>query len=88
KHRLVLVNSRPVDIPSFLVKTKDVISIKSDEKKRKHFREIIKLTKERAVPQWLSVEGENLRGAVTKLPERTDVQFPIREQLIVELYSK
>ena len=77
-----------MDIPSFLVKTKDVISIKSDEKKRKQFREIIKLTKERAVPQWLSVERENLRGTVAKLPERADVQFPIREQLIVELYSK
>lgn len=88
KHRLVVVNSRPVDIPSFLVKTKDVISIKSDEKKKKQFREIIKLTKERAVPQWLSVERENLRGTVAKLPGRGDVQFPIREQLIVELYSK
>ncbi|UCB57350.1 MAG: 30S ribosomal protein S4 [Candidatus Omnitrophota bacterium] len=88
KHRFVCVNSRPVDIPSFLIKEKDVISIKSDEKKRKRLQEIIKLTKDRSVPEWLKVEPERLEGTVTRLPQREDIQFPIQEQLIVELYSK
>ncbi len=88
KHRFVLVNSRPVDIPSYLVKPNDIISIRKDDKKEKLIREIIKLTKERLVPEWLSVQPENLQGTITKIPERTDIHAPIREQLIVELYSK
>ncbi len=88
KHRFVLVNSRSVDIPSYLVKPKDVISIKKDEKKVKRIREIVKLTKEKAYPEWLSVEPENLQGTITRMPDREDIHFPIREQLIVELYSK
>jgi len=88
KHRFVFVNSRPVDIPSYSVKPNDIISIKNDEKKRKRIRETTKLTKERAVPPWLDVQRENLQGTVTKLAKREDIQFPIQEQLIVELYSK
>jgi len=88
KHRFVLVNSRPVDIPSYSVKPKDTVSIKKDEKKLKRIREIVKLTKERTVPAWLSVEPENLQGSITRMPDREDIHFPIREQLIVELYSK
>lgn len=88
KHRFVVVNGKAVDIPSYLVKQNDVVFIKNDQKKKKHIREIAKLTKERAVPEWLQTNVENLQGTVTKLPERKDIQFPIREQLIVELYSK
>ena len=88
KHRFVLVNSRPADVPSYLVKTKDVVSIKSNEKKRKRIREMVKLTKERARPEWLSVDVEKLQGTIERLPARKDIQFPIHEQLIVELYSK
>lgn len=88
KHRFVLVNTKPVDIPSYSVKPNDVISIKSDEKRRKRIREIVKLTGERAVPQWLDVQREKLQGTIAKLPAREDIQFPIQEQLIVELYSK
>jgi len=88
KHRFVKVNSKSVDIPSYSVKPNDVISIKSDEKKTKRIREIVKLTKERTIPEWLSVKPENLQGEVMKMPGREDVHFPIHEQLIVELYSK
>lgn len=88
KHRFVVVNEKTVDVPSYLVKQNDVIFIKNDEKKKKQIREIVKLTKERIVPEWLGVNAENLQGTVTKLPQRKDIQFPINEQLIVELYSK
>lgn len=88
KHRFVLVNAKPVDIPSYLVKASDMVSIKTDEKKRKYIQKNTKLTKDRAIPEWLTVERENLQGGVQKLPTRADIQFPIREQLIVELYSK
>ena len=88
KHRFVLVNSRPVDVPSYIVKTGDVISIKDKDKKRELIRQNLKLTKDRAVPTWLSVDNQKLEGRVARLPERADIQFPIQEQLIVELYSK
>ncbi len=88
KHRFVLVNSKSVDIPSYLVKPNDVISINNKEKKTKRIREIAKLTKEREHPEWLSVNRANLQGTITRVPRREDVQFPIQEQLIVELYSK
>ena len=88
KHRFVIINSRPVNVPSYLVKPKDIVSIKSDPKKVKRIRENIKLTKERTLPTWLSVNQEKLQGEVIKLPVREDIQFPIQEQMIVELYSK
>ena len=88
KHKFAMVNSRPVNVPSYLVKPKDVVSIKSDAKKVKRIRENIKLTKERTHPGWLLVDQEKLQGEIVKLPVREDVQFPIQEQLIVELYSK
>jgi small subunit ribosomal protein S4 len=88
RHRFVLVNSRPVNIPSYLVRTNDLIAIKASENKRKYIREIMKLTKAKTVPEWLHVEKDNLQGSITRLPERADIQFPIQEQLIVELYSK
>ena len=89
KHRFILVNSKPVNIPSYLVKPKDTISIKrNSEKAAKLIKENIKLTSERANPEWLSLEKEKLQGTISRLPAREDVQFPVHEQLIVELYSK
>ena len=88
KHRFILVNSKPVDIPSYLVKPNDLISITNKEKKIKRIRELAKLNKERVIPEWLKVNRENLQGSIIRLPDREDIQFPIREQLIVELYSK
>lgn len=88
KHRFALINSKPVDIPSYLVKPNDIISIRNNEKKAKAIREIIKLTKDRPIAEWLTVNRENLQGKIIRLPSREDIQFAIREQLIVELYSK
>lgn len=88
KHNFCLVNSRPVNIPSYLVKPKDIISIRNNKKKEKLIREIIKLTKEKKAPEWLTVDQEKLQGTIVRLTAREDIQFPIRERLIVELYSK
>ncbi|MFH1245761.1 MAG: 30S ribosomal protein S4 [Candidatus Omnitrophota bacterium] len=88
KHNFLLVNARPVNVPSYLVRPKDILSIRNDEAKRKKIREIVKLTKDKEVPVWLQSEPEKLEGAVLRLPERADIRFPVREQLIVELYSK
>ena len=88
KHRFVLVNSKTVDIPSYLVSIKDVISIINKEKKNKRIQEIAKDIKDRTMPQWLLSNSKELQGTIVRLPKREDIQFPIHEQLIVELYSK
>ncbi|MBN2097248.1 MAG: 30S ribosomal protein S4 [Candidatus Omnitrophica bacterium] len=88
RHRFILVNQRPVDIPSYLIKVNDVISLRKDENKLKLIRENIKVNKDRLVPQWLKADTDNLQGTIDRFPKRADIQFPVREQLIVELYSK
>ena len=87
-HGLVCVNDQRVNIPSFTVKQGDEVSFKLKDKIKKFIEGNIESNKDRAVPKWLSVDAKHLKGKVTQLPERDDVQFPINEQLIVELYSK
>lgn len=88
RHGLVLVNGRKVDIPSCQVNVNDEIKIRTDEAGAKRVKEIIEATKEQGVPGWLSLNESELKGTVTRLPQRDDVQIPIKEQLIIELYSK
>ena len=88
KHRFVMVNSKTVNIPSFSVKPNDVITVKSDAKKSKLIKELVKVTKEKVIPEWLGIDRDRLEGKIIRVPNRNEIQFPIREQLIVELYSK
>ncbi|MFH1338834.1 MAG: 30S ribosomal protein S4 [Candidatus Omnitrophota bacterium] len=88
RHNFVYVNSRRVNIPSYSVKTGDVIDIKGQEKATEFIKDNVDLTKDRTKPAWLQVEHEKLKIKIARLPEREDVQQPIKEQLIVELYSK
>ena len=88
-HCFVQVNGRKVNIPSFLVSIGDEIVLKPKKESAKKFiEENLKSTKEQAVVDWLAVDGKQLSGKVLRLPVRDDVQFPITEQLIIELYSK
>lgn len=87
-HGYIYVNRRRVNISSYSIKPKDLIEIKCTQRKQERFKETIELLKERDVPSWLNVDCDNLRGTVIRLPQREDIQFPVEEQLIVELYSK
>ena len=87
-HGHVIVNGRQVNIPSYTVKTGDEISVKGTEKMIARFKEVLEQNKDQRKVPWLEVDGANLKAKVTKMPERSDVQMPIQEQLIVELYSK
>jgi len=89
-HGLMQVNGKKVNIPSFLVKPGDEISIKPKEYIKKYIKTNIEANNEvgLVVSGWLSVDQQHFKGKVERLPERTDVDFPINEQLIVELYSK
>jgi len=87
-HGLVFVNDQKVDISSYQVELNDMVSVKTDEAGVKRIKEYIAETKDQGIPSWLSLDANELKGTVVKLPQRDDVQFPIKEQLIVELYSK
>jgi small subunit ribosomal protein S4 len=88
-HGHVLVNGRKVDIPSALVNSGDVITLRERARKIPQILDSIATVGGRGgVPQWLQLDADNLRGTVVSLPKREDVQMPIDEQLIVELYSK
>ncbi|MBM3251764.1 MAG: 30S ribosomal protein S4 [Candidatus Omnitrophica bacterium] len=88
RHNHVYVNNRKVNIPSYLVKKDDAIELKAKEKFRKRIQDNIEISKERGMPSWLESDLNNLKGKIVRLPDREDIQLPISEQLIVELYSK
>ena len=87
-HRHVLVNGKIVNIPSYLVSVGDKIEIKEKAKDSQRYKDIQEMTGGRAVPAWLSAELENLSGEVTAFPNRSEIDVPVNEMLIVELYSK
>jgi len=88
RHNFVYVNSRRVNIPSFLINKGDVIQLKLTEKSKQLFNTNKQLTQEREMPKWLEWQAETFTAKVLRLPEKEDIGQPIQEQLIVELYSK
>ncbi|HQJ15742.1 MAG TPA: 30S ribosomal protein S4 [Candidatus Omnitrophota bacterium] len=88
RHNHVAVNGKRVNIPSYLIRPGDIISIQGTEKSKNRIKENLEYTKERTVPAWLEFVPAQLTARVVRLPERSDILHPIEEQLIVELYSK
>lgn len=82
------VNNHKIDRPSYLMKVGDAIQLKCSEKQKQRIKELIEASKDRSTPKWLKPDFENLKAEVIGIPTREDVGFPIKEQLIVELYSK
>ena len=87
-HRHVLVNGKPVQIPSYIVKSGDTIEIKEKFKGFQRYKDILETTGGRLVPEWLEADPENLKGTVKEIPARSAIDVPVDEMLIVELYSK
>jgi len=88
RHNLIAVNSRRVNIPSYLVDKDDLIEIRAKDKVKIKIKDNLELAKDRTVPSWLEFTAAEMKGKVLRLPEKADIQQPIQEQLIVELYSK
>lgn len=82
------VNGKKVDIPSYLVRSGDIICVREKSRKLDKFKEIIELTEGREVPNWLESNRSNLTGTVAKIPSREEMAVPVQEQLIVELCSR
>jgi small subunit ribosomal protein S4 len=88
RHGHVTVNGKKVNIPSYQVSVGDEIAIREDAKKLVIIEQATQFAAQNPVSGWLEANFQNMSGRVLHLPKRTDVDLPINEQLIVELYSK
>lgn len=88
RHGHILVNGRKVNIPSYQVNSGHEISVRESSRKSQFILRALDLAGSRGVPSWLAFDREAFKGNVASLPKREDVNFPIQEQMIVELYSK
>ncbi len=87
-HGHVLVNGNKVDIPSYLVKQGDVITLKEKTRSSSRIKEIVETNASRLVPDWLDMDKNTLTGKIVSLPAREHIDYEVEEHLIVELYSK
>lgn len=88
RHGHIEVNGKKVTIPSYQVRAKDVIAVREKSRQLEFFKEMAELGRTRIVPEWLSVNYDTLTGEVLRVPNREDIDVPVQEHLIVELYSK
>lgn len=87
-HGHFLVNGKKVDIPSYLLKEGDVISIKAKSLDGEKMKTVLEANASRPVPDWLDKNADKNEGKVVKLPDREQIEVPVEEHLIVEFYSK
>ena len=88
RHGHFLVNDRKVDIPSYSVRPGDVIGVKGGSVKNSTIQHATEEVKGRGIPEWLQFDADRSEGRVASLPTREQINLPVQEQLIVELYSK
>lgn len=87
RHNHFLVNGRRVNIPSFLVRPGDEVAVREQSRDKAHFK-VLTQGVARLTPAWLEVNLEDMKGKVLRLPTREEIDAPVQEQLIVELYSR
>ena len=88
RHGHFEVNGKKVNIPSYLCKAGDVIALKDSSRSSDKFKAVLEANGSKPIPKWLSFDPEKLEGTILNLPERDDIDLPIEEHYIVELYSK
>ena len=87
-HGHFLVNGRKVSLPAFGVRAGDVIEVKESSREIPEIKDSLSKAEHRGIPQWIEVDIANMKGKVLRIPSRDEIQLPVQEQLIVELYSK
>lgn len=88
QHGHICVNGKKVNIPSYLVKGGDVVSVKEKEGSKKLIAARLELVGSRPLPEWLELDKSKLTGKILRIPERSIISVPVDENKIVELYSK
>jgi len=87
-HGHFAVNGRRTDVPSMLVTPGDVIAVREESRRRSFFKDLVAISEDKTIPVWLSRDLKNLSGTVVRLPERSEIDGNLHEQLIVEYYSR
>jgi small subunit ribosomal protein S4 len=87
-HEHIELNGKKVNVPSIIVRVGDVITVRENFRGSERCKALAEALKDKSAPKWLEVNADGLTAKVVALPEREDIDFPIEEQLIVELYSK
>ena len=87
-HGAILVNDKPVNIPSYLARPGDVITVKEKARKQTRIQEALGLTEQLGFPSWVSVDSNKMLAEFKNYPERSELSQDINEQLVVEFYSK
>jgi small subunit ribosomal protein S4 len=88
RHGHFLVNGRKVDVPSYSLKMGDVVTVRATSAQNATIQHAIEEVKGRGIPEWLTFDTGQMTGRVNQLPTRAQINLPVQEQLIVELYSK
>ena len=88
KHGHFLINGRSSDIPSHLLKPGDVVAIKESSKQNPTVVESLSVAEHRGIPDWIQFDAQEMKGTFVRIPTRDEIQLPVQEQIIVELYSK
>ncbi|MGQ9903644.1 MAG: 30S ribosomal protein S4 [Anaerolineae bacterium] len=87
-HAHFYVNGHPVDIPSYLVRPGDTITVRETSRGQAHWKQWLEQKSDTPTPRWLNADRANLSATVQALPTREDIDVPIKEQLVVEFYSR
>ena len=87
-HEHISVNGKKVNIPSYILSAGDNIEVREKSKDNQQFKNVLDRTHSHSVPEWLSANKDNLSGTVVSVPERSQIDTPVNETMIVELYSR
>lgn len=88
KHGHFLVNGRTVDIPSYLLRPGDVVEVREASRQLHTISDSLSMAEHKGFPEWIELDMQNMKGKFVRIPSREEIQLPVHEQLIVELYSK
>ena len=88
RHGHFLVNGKKVDVPSYSVRQGDIVSVRQGSAENAAIAHAMEEVKGRGVPEWIAIDSTKLAGTISSLPTREQINLPVQEQLIVELYSK
>ncbi len=87
-HGHFLVNGRKVDIPSYLLESDDVIELKTTSRELIQVKNSLEVAESRGMPHWIELDRANYRGKIRAFPTKEELDLPVNEQLVVELYSR
>ena len=88
RHRHIMVDNRLVDIPSYQVSANNLVAVREQSRNLSVIQDALEKRGGRTIPSWLELNAEAMSGRVRMMPSRADIQIPVQEQLIVELFSK